>query len=257
MQKYLRKLKSLILAYADENEINHFDEHTPLNENAILQILQTLLKIAELSHTLNEPGAIASCSISTNATGETADNGIKYRGHSSYLTNLLPTKTIINTPSTPKRLVTSESGDGDYFSTKASIMMPDSELEMSEGDEDYYATADEGYEADVEVMEATDTEVEIEVDELWNSFQPASRYRTHVLHEGLCRLVIEIMIELSVKCIKNPDAWTDNLTQLANRLFVVRESLGGSLFLLKGFAPLLSCNDSRLKGRLVMSHYTH
>lgn len=265
MQKHLRKLKMVILANAGSNWDQHAEEHN--RENIVIQTLQCLLKIAELSNMTNEPAAVvASTSILTSVTDDQPGhlnmatrrrswNSSRVCGHGmSYnyplLSTGLPSKNALMTPITPSntRPVSGDSCDVDYFSTRASMACPDSELELSENDQDdFYLTADEGYEADGEVQDLSETEVLSEVGELWHSFQPSSRYRTHILHEGICHLVVEILIELSEKCCQSPSGWCDSLAQLVNRLFVIREYLGGPLFLLKGFAPILKSNDGRLR----------
>lgn len=75
----------------------------------------------------------------------------------------------------------------------------------------------------------------------------SSRYRNHVVHEGLCRVVIDILIELSKRCLKDPLFWPKYLIQIATRLGTIRESIGGSLYLIRGFSKILSCNDLRLR----------
>ncbi|XP_073836840.1 lysosomal-trafficking regulator mauve [Musca autumnalis] len=268
MQKHLRKLKMVILANAANNWEQHAEEHN--RENTVIQTLQCLLKIAELSNMSNEPAAVVtstSCLTSVTADEHVQQRlGLNARRKScnssricgqwvSYnyplLSTGLPSKNVLATPITPSqtRPLSGESCDVDFFSTRASVNCPDSELELSENDQDdFYLTADEGYEADGEIQDISETEALSEVGELWHSFQPSSRYRTHILHEGICRLVVDILIELSQKCCESPVAgWCDNLAQLVNRLFVIREYLGGPLFLLQGFAPILKCNDSRLR----------
>lgn len=260
MQKHLRKLKTVILTNASSNWEQHAEEHS--RENSVLQALQCLLKIAELSNCANEPVAVVSTSILTSATEDQSNQSdirprtksfsrlgsrISYNYHQ--LSTVLPSKNALLTPTTPpQRPLSGDSCDADFFSTRASYICADSELEFSENDQDdFYLTADEGYEADAEIQEISETEGISEAAEPWHSFQPSSRYRTHILHDGICRLVVDILIELSQKCIQNPLVWCDNLAQLINRLFVIREYLGGPLFLLKGFAPVLKCHDVRLR----------
>ncbi|XP_061392771.1 lysosomal-trafficking regulator [Musca vetustissima] len=268
MQKHLRKLKMVILANAAKNWEQHAEEHN--RENTVLQTLQCLLKIAELSNMSNEPAAVVtSTSVLTSVTADehtqhNLDLSTRRKSCNSsrvcgqwisynypLLSTGLPSKNTLATPITPSqpRPLSGESGDVDYFSTRASMNCPDSELELSENDQDdFYLTADEGYEADGEIQDLSEMEALSEVGDLWHSFQPSSRYRTHILHEGICRLVVDILIELSQKCCESPvSGWCDNLAQLVNRLFVIREYLGGPLFLLKGFAPILKCNDIRLR----------
>lgn len=262
MQKHLRKLKNVIITNACDNWEQHTEDHS--KENSIVQALQCLLKIAELSNCTNQPAAVVSTSVLNSATEDQTNlsdirprtrsfnssrlgGGIPFNYHQ--LATVLPSKNSFLTPPTPPQgPLSGNSCDVDYFSTHASFIYADSELEFSENDQDdFYLTADEGYEADGEVQEISETEVISEVAELWHTFQPASRYRTYVLHDGICRLVVDILIELSQKCIERPSIWCANLTQLINRLFVIREYLGGPLFLLKGFAPVLNCHHAHLR----------
>lgn len=75
---------------------------------------------------------------------------------------------------------------------------------------------------------------------------PKSRYRTHIIHEEIYRLVINILIDLSKKCLENPTFWVNYLTQIAIRLTSIRKSIGSSLYLIKGFTAILQSNDKRL-----------
>ncbi|KAL9905520.1 lysosomal-trafficking regulator mauve isoform 2-T7 [Glossina fuscipes fuscipes] len=289
MHKHLRKLKTLILNRANNNWEQYGEEHS--RENLVLQALQTLLRIAELSNTENEPAAVINPSIVTTVTDEVNNlrdvptpscsrsikcprlkepNAVSYNYHQ--LPIGLPSKNSCLTPSTPpQRPLSGKSDDNDYFSTRASLICADSELELSENEpDDFYLTADEGYDADAEIPEVSETEGGVSdggagggggaggaggggggggggTTDLWHPFQPSSRYRTHMLHEGICCLVIDILIELSEKCCLNPTGWCENLAQLMNRLFVIRDYLGGPLVMLKGFGPILQCNDARLR----------
>ncbi|XP_037934809.1 lysosomal-trafficking regulator isoform X2 [Teleopsis dalmanni] len=256
MQKHLCKLKSVILSNAAGKWQNNSED---ARENPIVQVLQALLRIAEMSSTVKDqsPGvSLSNSNLTSTTTTTTADEA------------MLPNRTPL-TPLTPlegqmlfsknfNRNVTTRSNnisrpfsfpsaDADYLSTIASNICVDSEMELSENDEDILLLADEGYEADGEIPEVSDTEAEELSADLWHSLQPNSRYRTHILHNGLSRLVVEILMELSHICVDNPLGWCDSLLQLANRLFVMREYLGGPLFLLRGFRPVLSVNDPRLK----------
>lgn len=73
------------------------------------------------------------------------------------------------------------------------------------------------------------------------------RYGSHVVHDGLCRVVIDILIELSKRCLQDPLFWPKHLIQIATRLSMIRESIGGSLYLIRGFAKILASSDSRLQ----------
>ncbi|XP_016976748.2 lysosomal-trafficking regulator [Drosophila rhopaloa] len=257
MQKHLRKLRAIILNHATYNWTDHGDQHA--RDNAVIQTLQTLLKIAELSSTHQEPAGVVS-----SPSGDSQQPRPRARSFNSGSVELprlqpvkLPAKNSLATPPTPRRRPNSSEVnvgvDADYFSTRASLSCAaDSELELSENEHEFYLTADEGYEADGEIADLSESECEINggvmaANESWTPFQPSSRYRTHIMHQGLSQLVVQMLAELSLLCIKQPNGWTESLTQLANRLFVIRDYLGGPLCLLKGFAPILSCSDPRLR----------
>lgn len=79
------------------------------------------------------------------------------------------------------------------------------------------------------------------------STTPASRYRQPIIHADICRIVVDILIELSKRCLDEPDFWPVYLLPITQRFTAIRESLGGSLYLLRGFAPVLESNDGRLR----------
>lgn len=260
MQKHLRKLKAIILSNATSNWTEHGEQHA--RDNAVIQTLQMLLKIAELSSTHNEPsGVAAAVSTSPSAVFNSASVELPRQQ-----TVKLPARNSLATPPTPRRpprrphSSDGATGDADYFSTRASLSCAaDSELELSENEQeqDYYLTADEGYEADGEIAELSESECDLNAggaatanDSSWTPFQPSSRYRSHIMHEGLSQLVVKLLVELSLLCMRQraSTGWTESLTQLANRLFVIRDYLGGPLCLLQGFAPVLSCSDPKLRG---------
>ncbi|KAH8278307.1 hypothetical protein KR044_010890, partial [Drosophila immigrans] len=260
MQKHLRKLKAIILSNAASNWSEHGEQHA--RDNAVIQTLQTLLKIAELSsctHNNNEPTGVAAES-TTDATQPQRPRARSFNSGSVELPRQqqLPAKNSLATPPTPRRRPNSSEAamgaDADYFSTRASLSCAaDSELELSENEQEYYLTADEGYEADGEIAELSESECELNgnaavaANESWLPFQPSSRYRSHIMHEGLSQLVVQMLVELSLLCMRQPCGWTESLTQLANRLFVIRDYLGGPLCLLQGFAPVLSSSDAKLR----------
>lgn len=64
-------------------------------------------------------------------------------------------------------------------------------------------------------------------------------------NEHICRLVVEILMDLSRKC--NEDDLEEFKT-LAQRLSCMKNYLGGAEFLLKGFAPVFKKNSFRSKG---------
>lgn len=69
-------------------------------------------------------------------------------------------------------------------------------------------------------------------------------------NQHICKLVLEILIELSHRCVKKKIFWPSILTSLASKLAVMKTYLGGSEFLLKGFAAVLTANDPKLSGIL-------
>lgn len=58
--------------------------------------------------------------------------------------------------------------------------------------------------------------------------------------------MMDILIDLSRRCLEDPVFWPKYLMQLATRFAAIRESIGGSLYLIRGFGPILQHNDSRL-----------
>jgi hypothetical protein len=84
-----------------------------------------------------------------------------------------------------------------------------------------------------------------------STFCPASHFRSKILYDNLCKIVVEILFDLSKKCLKDPTFWPGLLTQLAIRLITVREFLGVSKFVLAGLQPVLESDDDIwLKGNL-------
>ncbi|XP_067644932.1 lysosomal-trafficking regulator [Eurosta solidaginis] len=261
MDNHLLKLKSVILSSAFSNwNQAHGQEHT--QENAVVKALQSLLKMAEQINSSSSSQA-ASADFN-NSNGFTIDDAnedmmllttpLRPRARSFNSTKTQKTKSHNSGPNSPRTPVAKrptlvgETNDADYLSTRMSVYC-ESEMELSDcGDnDDNYITADEGYEADGEVLELSESELEFDKVEFWSSFQPSSRYRTHLLHNGLCNLVVQILIELSERCLLNPVGWCEALAQLANRLFVIRAYIGDSLFLLRGFAPVLKRGDPQLR----------
>ncbi|XP_053952827.1 lysosomal-trafficking regulator [Anastrepha ludens] len=247
MENHLLKLKALILksATSDRGQ-THTEEHA--HEKAVVKALQSLLKIAEQSSTHHDQSRGAdfnnSNGLPNNASEDAALQSPLRPSARSFSSRRAHAK---NTNVMPKKSIHGENCDADPFSTRKSVFC-DSEMELSDNEnDDNYITADEGYEADGELPELSESEIELDKAEFWTSFQPSSHYRTRLLHDGLCHLVVEILIELSEKCILNPVSWSECLVQLANHLFVIRAHIGDSLFLLRGFAPVLKCGDPRLR----------
>lgn len=88
---------------------------------------------------------------------------------------------------------------------------------------------------------------EIQGNMVRNSQIPSSRYRTQIVHSDICRIVVDILIELSKRCLDEPEFWPKYLLPIVVQLTAIRDSIGGSLFLLKGFACILESSDVRLR----------
>jgi hypothetical protein len=57
-------------------------------------------------------------------------------------------------------------------------------------------------------------------------------------------------MDLSKRCVERPEQWQPNvLISLAQRLTCMKTFLGGSEFLLRGFAPILKNNHESLLGK--------
>lgn len=71
--------------------------------------------------------------------------------------------------------------------------------------------------------------------------------RTYVVHEGICRVVTDILIDLSKRCLSNRNFRICNLIQIATRLYTIRDLLGGSMYLIRGFASILDKTETHLR----------
>lgn len=69
-----------------------------------------------------------------------------------------------------------------------------------------------------------------------------------ISNEYICRLVVEILMDVSRICIENEEN-LDALIPLAQRLGCMKSYLGGSEFLLKGFSPILTRNSPAYHGK--------
>lgn len=99
--------------------------------------------------------------------------------------------------------------------------------------------------ADGEAAKFADTDIESDWSQSTASTTPP--FRTHYVHEGICKIVIEILIDLSKRCLSNPNFGLNSLMQIATRLFSIRDVLGGPLYLIKGFANILETKEVRLR----------
>ncbi|KAJ6646111.1 Lysosomal-trafficking regulator [Pseudolycoriella hygida] len=139
---------------------------------------------------------------------------------------------------------TTEKGEAYCCSSKnraseEDIFSSDIEGSEKESTTSSYTTADEGYDGDAEVILDTGAENN-------NRKFNSSRYGSHVVNEDLCRIVIDILIDLSKRCLMEPLVWPKYLIQIATRLGAIRESIGGSLYLIRGFSKILASTDVRL-----------
>lgn len=233
----LQELKSILLRHSlrahDSTE----------NGTGILTALQTLLRIAEMRY---KCCVVEDCShyAFAQATSCAAQSANQYR------------------PSGDIRASIKRGGDNQccYSSASAKAFDGDgfsSDIEQTEEDDDEsvssdgpYLSADDGYDADAELLPANIFETDYdESDPIKVNQLPAatSRYRSHIVHEDICRIVIDILIELSQRCLDDPNFWPKYLMQITVRFAPIRESIGGSLYLIKGFTPILQSNDSRLR----------
>lgn len=55
------------------------------------------------------------------------------------------------------------------------------------------------------------------------------------------------MIDLSKRCLDDPSFWPGYLMQIAVRFAAIREAIGSSLYLIRGFTPILESSDPRLR----------
>lgn len=67
------------------------------------------------------------------------------------------------------------------------------------------------------------------------------------MHEGICRIVTDILIDLSRRCLEDHEFSINNLMEIASRLYSIRDLLGGSMYLIRGFGSVLETNEIRLR----------
>lgn len=101
-----------------------------------------------------------------------------------------------------------------------------------------------GYEADTEEKLSNNTFL---TDEGGGTADRARSEGQRHLHEGVTQIVMEILFELSKKCVTDPLLWSTNLNAVLTHLSVVSRSLGGSEAILRGFSVVLESNDVRLR----------
>lgn len=57
----------------------------------------------------------------------------------------------------------------------------------------------------------------------------------------------DILIDLSRRCLDDHEFSINNLMEIASRLFSIRDLLGGSMYLIRGFSAVLETNEVRLR----------
>lgn len=214
MSAALNELKLLLLQ-------DNWDE----NKEAMVDALQLLLGVAEMKTTsvsrmmFMDPENHLSCSnesifsdFNSSEEQETVDENIE------------------DDKKTEALFTADENYDVSYTFTQG-LRFLESSFIFPQGDEEYFTTAD------TEGSQSLRT----------RSLSAAIGFR-HT-NEHICKLVVEILMDLSRRCVERPDQWQpDVLIALAQRLSCMKSYLGGSEFLLKGFSTILQSNNSSLNG---------
>ncbi|XP_055616635.1 lysosomal-trafficking regulator isoform X2 [Toxorhynchites rutilus septentrionalis] len=115
------------------------------------------------------------------------------------------------------------------------------EDDISSTDESYTTAFDDGYEGDCEYDPLLPSVVTRK-----NSFR-SKRPGCVKIDQNICTIVVDILMELSKECAKNPKNWCPVLAQMVLKLGGIRDHLGGSLHLITGFGPILAKSDLLLK----------
>uniref|UniRef100_A0A182W1K3 Lysosomal-trafficking regulator n=1 Tax=Anopheles minimus TaxID=112268 RepID=A0A182W1K3_9DIPT len=116
--------------------------------------------------------------------------------------------------------------------------------DLSSTDDSYTTAREDGYEGDVEFDPYCPTELNARKDPTGGK-KPCSTNR--MPNEQICTIVTEILVELSGRCVERPEHWCPVLAQMVVKLNIIRNYLGGSLYLIRGFATVLQTSDARLK----------
>nr|XP_019543989.2 uncharacterized protein LOC109414613 [Aedes albopictus]XP_029723549.1 uncharacterized protein LOC109414613 [Aedes albopictus] len=114
------------------------------------------------------------------------------------------------------------------------------EDEISSTDDSFTTAFDDGYDGDVEN------------DQLLTVVSRSSSTRSREIgsskvNQHICNIVVDILVELSKKCATDPQNWCSTLSQMVLKLNGIKSHLGGSLYLITGFGPVLQRSDVRLK----------
>ncbi|XP_053670870.1 lysosomal-trafficking regulator [Anopheles nili] len=207
MQVALFELKKLLLSCA----IRDWD--CPNAANNVINVLHALLKVAEMrKESIPVP---YSMNLDSYLEGEHGNFGITQTYEDE-----------LDRMSAPYR--EEEANQDDFSST----------------DESYTTARDDGYEGDVEI-EVHSPQVQLAKKDVKSRVKVCNTVRS--VSEQICTIVTEILVELSNRCVERPEHWCPVLAQMIVKLNIIRNHLGGSLYLIRGFAKVLHTNDSRLK----------
>ncbi|XP_058120974.1 lysosomal-trafficking regulator [Anopheles ziemanni] len=208
MQIALLELKKLLMS----NALSHWE--CPNTANDVMNVLQALLKVAEMRTEMIPPPP--------------ADDSISQK-------EVFPTRSSSceedDRLSDPPRSYHDEQVQDDASST----------------DESYTTAREDGYEGDVEIEPYSPQELLAKKEAKAGRGKPCDSDRSLAVSVQICNIVTELLVELSARCVERPDHWCQALAQMIVKLNMIRTHLGGSLYLIRGFALVLRTNDSRLK----------
>ncbi|XP_070492270.1 lysosomal-trafficking regulator [Chironomus tepperi] len=132
--------------------------------------------------------------------------------------------------------------DLDISSVKIHSSDSDDEKFDADNETETYFSADENYDADEEYYSTAAEEFESQT----FSFNTISNFKN--TNEHICKLVIEILMNLSIRYLENRDQWDPEvMTSLMRRISCMNKYFGGSDFIIKGFSPVLSLNEAELE----------
>ncbi|XP_053658434.1 lysosomal-trafficking regulator [Anopheles marshallii] len=125
-----------------------------------------------------------------------------------------------------------------------SLYHDDETDDLSSTDDSYTTAREDGYEGDVEIDAYCPTELSTRKETAGGMKQCSTN---RLANEQICTIVTEILVELSRRCVERPEHWCPVLAQMVVKLNIIRNHLGGSLYLIRGFATVLQTSDARLK----------
>ncbi|KFB53574.1 AGAP004144-PA-like protein [Anopheles sinensis] len=210
MQIALLELKKLLMS----NALSHWE--SPNTANDVMNVLQALLKVAEMRTEMIPPPPVGGDSI--------------------------PQREVF-----PKRVSSCEEDDRLSDPPRSYHDEQDVQDDTSSTDESYTTAREDGYEGDVEIEPYSPQELLAKKEAKASAGKPYDSDRSLAVSEQICTIVTELLIELSARCVERPDHWCQALAQMIVKLNMIRTHLGGSLYLIRGFALVLRTNDSRLK----------